>query len=56
MHSLAKSSLQSTIDAANDSSTRKTQQSSANREFKKRCEDYFETMIDPVDQDFAKNP
>jgi hypothetical protein len=44
----------STLDR-NGSSTRK-QLSANTKKFKQRCDAYFETKIDPVDLDEAKDP
>jgi hypothetical protein len=52
--SIAKNSMLSTLDR-NGSSTRK-QLSGNTKKFKQRCDAYFETKIDPVDLDEAKDP
>lgn len=54
MLSIAKNSLLSTLDI-NGSSTRK-QLSANTKKFRQRCDAYFETQIDPVDLDEAKDP
>jgi hypothetical protein len=54
MLSLAKNSMLSTLER-NGNSTRK-QLSANTKKFKQRCEAYFETKIDPVDLEEAKDP
>ena len=55
MQCQVKNSLSSTIDAAYYSSSRKQQTDTA-KKFKKRCDTYFESTIDLVDLDEAKDP